>query len=59
MLCNESVDGLLVEVGEYLYVLLCLCVADVQPELIESIRSGALRVEPYVAALCLAELLAV
>ncbi len=55
----ERVDGFLVEVGEYLDVLLSLCVAHVEPELVEGIRSGASRVEPYVAALGLAKLLAV
>ena len=59
MLGYERVDGFLVEVGEYLDVFLSLCVAHVEPELVESIRSGASRVEPDVAALGLAELLAV
>ena len=59
MLGYERVDSLLVEVGEYLDVLLSLCVADVEPELVESVRSGASRIEPDVSALGLAELLAV
>ena len=59
MLCNEGIDGLLVEGGEYLDVTLCIIVGNVEPELIELIWRGAGWVEPDVTALCLAELLAV
>ena len=59
VLLYEGVDGLLVKAGEYLDVALCVVIANVEPELIELVRRCALRVEPDVSALCLAELLAV
>jgi hypothetical protein len=59
VLGDECVDGLLVEVGEDLDIALGILVTDVEPELIESVWSGAVAVEPDVAALGLSELLAV
>ena len=59
MLCNEGIDSLLVEGGEYLDVTLCIIVRNVEPELIELIWRGAGWVEPDVTALGLAEFLAV
>ena len=59
VLLREALDRLLVEVGEDLDVALGVLIADVEPELIESVGRGAVRVEPNVAALRLAELLAV
>ena len=59
MLGDERVDGFLVKISEDLDIALGILVADVEPELIESVRSGAVAVEPDVAALGLAELLAV
>ena len=59
MLSHQRVDGLLVEVCEDLDVAFSLHVAHVKPELVEGIRSGAVAVEPHVAALCLSKLLAV
>lgn len=59
MLLDEGVDGLLVKRCEYLYVLLCVIIAYVKPELVESVRCGAVAVKPDVSGLCLAELLAV
>ena len=59
VLLNELVDGLLVERSEYLDVAFGILVAHVEPELVEAVGRGALGVEPDVAALGLAELLAV
>ena len=59
LLLDEGVDFLLVEDGEYLDVFLGVGVAHVEPELVELVGGGALGVEPYVAALGLAELAAV
>ena len=59
MLGNKAVDCFLVQRCEYLDVALCVLVAHIQPELIESIGSGAVAVQPDVAFLGLAELLAV
>ena len=59
VLGDEGVDFVLRERGENLDVTLCLFVAHVEPELVELIGRGALRVEPHVALLGLAELLAV
>lgn len=59
MLGYKCVDSLLVKVGEYLDILLGLYVANVEPELVEGIRCGAVAVEPYVTTLGLAKLLAV
>ena len=59
VLFDEGIDSLFVQRGEYLDVALGIVVADVEPELIELVGSGALRVEPDVSALGLAEFLAV
>ena len=56
---NKGVYGLFIQRGEDLDVFLGVLVADIEPELVELVRRGALRVEPDVAALCLAELLAI
>ncbi len=53
---DQVVDGLLIEQREDLDVALGVLVADVQPELVELVRRSITRVEPYVAALGLAEL---
>ena len=49
----------MVEVGEDADIALCLIVSHVEPELIEGIGRGALGVEPNVATLRLAKLLAI
>ena len=59
VLLHECLDGLAVERCEYLDVALGIVIAGVEPELIELIRCSALRVEPDVSALSLAELLSV
>lgn len=59
MLGNESVDGFLCQVGKDANVALGFFVAHVEPELVESIGGGALAVEPHVALLGLAKLLAI
>ena len=59
MLLDEGVDGRLVERGEYLDVAFCVLVGHVEPELVEGVGRGAVAVEPDVAFLRLAELLAV
>ena len=59
VLGDEGIDFVLRERGENLDVALCLFIAHVEPELVELIGRGALRVEPHVALLGLAELLAV
>ena len=59
VLGDERVDGLLIEIGEDLDIALGIFVTDVEPELIESVRSGAVSVKPYISALGLAELLSV
>ena len=59
VLFNQGVDGLFIQRGEDLDVFLGILVADVEPELVELVWRGALRVEPDVATLGLAELLAV
>ena len=52
-------DGSAVEHREDLDIALGIQIADIQPELVELVRAGALRVEPDVALLGLAELAAV
>ena len=59
VLVDERLNGLAVERGEYLDVLLGFLVAHVEPELVEGVRRGAVAVKPDVAALGLAKLLAV
>ena len=59
VLVDERLDGIALERGEYLDVLLGFFVAHVEPELVEGVRRGAVAVEPDVAALGLAKLLAV
>ena len=59
MLFDEAVNFFLGEVGENLDVTFCFLVAHVEPELIESIRRGAVAVEPDVALFSLTKLLAV
>ena len=59
VLLYESIDSLLVKVSEDLDILLGIIIAYVQPELVESVRSSAVTVQPDVTALCLTELLTV
>ena len=59
VLLYEGINSLLIEVGKDLDVLLGIVIAYVQPELVESVRSSAVTVQPDVTALCLTELLAV
>mgnify|MGYP003181637232 CR=1 FL=1 len=59
VLGDERIDCLLIEVGEDLDIAFGIFVADVEPELIESVWCGAVSVKPDVAALGLSELLAV
>ena len=59
VLLHQCVDDVLLQRGEYLDIALCVVVADVQPELIEAVGRGAIAVQPDVAALSLAKLLAV
>ena len=56
---DQVVDGLFIEQREDLDVALGVLVAGVEPELVELVRRRITRVEPYVAALGLAELGAV
>src|SRR3712207_8631263 len=50
VLGHEGVNGLLVEVGEYLDIALGVAVTHVKPELIEGIRGGTIAIEPHVSA---------
>ena len=59
VLLYESIDSLLVKVSEDLDILLGIIIAYVQPELVESVRSSTVTVQPDVTALCLTELLTV
>ena len=59
VLGNEGVDLVVTQTGENLDVALCLLVTDVEPELVEPVRRGVAAVEPDIALLRLAELLAV
>ena len=59
MFGDQVVDGLFIEQREDLDVALGVLVAGVEPELVELVRRRITRVEPYVAALGLAELGAV
>ena len=59
VLLDGVVDGLLVKKGEYLDVSFRVLVAYVQPELVELVRGGLLRIEPDVALLRLSELCSV
>ena len=59
VLLNESLDDIFLQRGEDLDIALGILVGDVQPELIEAVGCSALRVEPDVAALRFAKLLAV
>ena len=59
MRSNQGVDGLFVEAGEDADIAFRLVVADIEPELVESIWAGVFLVKPYIAALCLAILAAV
>ena len=59
LLLDEGVNLLLGQHGEYLDVFFGVLVGDIEPELIELVGRRALGVEPYVAVLGLAELLAV
>ena len=56
VLLDGGVDCLLVKKGEYLDISLSVLVADIQPELVELVRGGLLRIEPDVAFLRLSEL---
>ena len=55
----ESVNRLLVQRGKNLDITLCVIVRDIEPELIEFIRSGTSRIKPNVTTLSLAKLLTV
>ena len=59
MLGDSGVNGLLIQHSEYLDVPLGVLVADIEPELVELVGGGLLRVEPDVTLLCLSELCAV
>ncbi len=59
MLCGKSLYLFPGEESEYLKVFLRIAVRDIEPELVELIGTGPLRVEPYIAALGLAELSAI
>ena len=59
MLCDERLDLLAGEGGEYLDITLRIVVGDVHPELEELIRGGVFLREPDIAGLCLTELTAV
>lgn len=59
VLGDEPLNGFMVEVGEDADIALCLIVSHVEPELVEGIGRGALGVEPNVATLRLAKLLAI
>ena len=56
VLGRQSVNLLLGQCSEYLYVAFGILVAHVQPELVELIWRSVARVEPDVSGLCLAEL---
>ena len=55
----KGVYLVVLERGENLDVALCLLVAHIKPELVELVGSGVTTVEPYVALLSFAKLLAV
>ena len=55
----EDMCRLLVKVCEDLDILLSIIISYVQPEMVESIRSCAVAIQPDITALCLTELLAV
>ena len=59
MLFDEGINHILFQRGKYLDILLGIVVADIQPELIELIRCGALGVEPDVSRLGLTKLLTI
>ena len=59
VLLYEGINSLLIEVGKDLDILLGIIIAYVQPELVESVRSSAVTVQPDVTALSLTELLTV
>ena len=59
MLSNQSIDGLFLQRGENLDVFLGILIADIEPELVELVWRGALRIEPNVATFGLAEFLAI
>ena len=56
VLGRQSINLLLGQCSEYLYVAFGILVAHVQPELVELIWRSVARVEPDVSGLCLAEL---
>lgn len=59
MLLDEGIDGLFLQRGENLDIAFRILIADVEPELIELIRSGTGRVKPDIATLRLTEFLTV
>ena len=59
MLFNKGVDSCLVEACEDLDIAFSIVVAYVEPELVELVWSGAFRIEPNIARLCLTKFLAV
>ncbi len=59
MLFNQRLDGFALQRSKYLDIAFSVVVAHVQPELVERVRRGALRIEPYVSALGLTKLLTV
>ena len=59
MLFYESINSLLVEVGEDLDIFLSIVITYVQPELVESVRSSTITIQPDVTTLCLTKLLAI
>ena len=59
MFFHQSINHILLQRSEDLDVTFCIIIAHVQPELIELIRSGTLRIEPDITTLGLTELLTV
>ena len=59
MFFYKCINGLLVQVGKDLDILLSIVIAYIQPELIESIRSGTVAIQPDIATLSLTKLLAI
>ena len=59
MLFNQRLDGFALQRSKYLDIAFSVVVAHVQPKLVERVRCGALRIEPYVSALGLTKLLTI
>ena len=59
MFCYQTFNGFTLQGCEYLDIFLRILIAYIQPELVESIRSGAISVQPNVAVFCFTKLLTI